>query len=421
MEIKYMKWTAGIALMILGVVGLGCSLLAEDAPVVEQKAASTEGKWNIEGDGPHLIAHYMAWFEAYGESGEGAKTWRHWRWDGSGSKRNPEKVDQDGRREISSVYYPLIGPYNSRDRAVVRYHMRTAKAAGVSAFVVIWYGKDTPDSDALMPMLLKEAAKVGLKIAVCYEEKINWQPYRQPTSRSEIVKTATEDLNYLLNTYGGHDAYLKRDGKPFVMQFNYWGEDDLGPRQIMAAEWQQIYEGLDKNIYFCRQNMDRPDVHPPVQSAFMWFKPNKAEWANDFKYFGATARKLEAEKKLDFFMTVLCPGFDTTNVNGWGGGPRVLERNGTDVLEFSMEHALTGNPELIQIMTWNDWEEGTAIEPSREFGFDYIDTIETWWGKVSGRPVDLEDNKDGLRELIEESSAFQKKEMQKGLDRIGIK
>ena len=68
-----------------------------------------------------------------------------------------------------------------------------------------------------------------------------------------------------------------------------------------------------------------------------------------------------------------------------------------------MAMSSVGNPELIQIVTWNDWQEGTAVEPSREHGFRYLDAIESWWGRLTGRPVDLVDNRKPLLHLSEQS------------------
>ncbi|QDU34990.1 Glycosyl hydrolase family 71 [Poriferisphaera corsica] len=392
------------------IISLALTLLTTS---LHAQTLQNKAEWNVAGNGPHLIAHYMPWFAVTPENQPSNKIWQHWRWDDPAHRRDPNTKLDNGQRQISSVYYPAIGPYSSYDRSVIRYHIKTAQAIGVKAFVVIWYGPDTPDSDRIIPILLEEAENLDFKIAICYEEKINWAPYRDPKSRSEIVKTATADLDYILTNYGTHPAYLKRNNKPFVMQFNYWGEDDLGPRQILADEWQQIYTSLNNNLYFCRQNLDRPDLHGPLQSAFMWFKPNRDHWDQDFKHFSQTANNLKAQNKLDFFMTVICPGFDTTNVWGWGGGPRVLERNGNDILEYTMSRASEGNPELIQLMTWNDWEEATAIEPSREFGFDYLDAIEKWWSNQTGRPVDLKDNRAPLQEFINNMTPQQKAEFPK--------
>jgi hypothetical protein len=33
---------------------------------------------------------------------------------------------------------------------------------------------------------------------------------------------------------------------------------------------------------------------------------------------------------------------------------------------------------LVQVATWNDWAEGTAIEPSREYGYQYVELTREW-------------------------------------------
>jgi hypothetical protein len=56
---------------------------------------------------------------------------------------------------------------------------------------------------------------------------------------------------------------------------------------------------------------------------------------------------------------------------------------------------LKGAAPIVQLVTWNDWGEGTQIEPSREFG--YRDLVATqrlrkqfWTPKVGFSPEDIE-------------------------------
>lgn len=51
--------------------------------------------------------------------------------------------------------------------------------------------------------------------------------------------------------------------------------------------------------------------------------------------------------------------------NYWG---YLGDRNG-ETLRESLTRALTNNCSLVQIVTWNDYGEGTAIEPTKEYGF----------------------------------------------------
>ncbi|MEM6503862.1 MAG: glycoside hydrolase family 99-like domain-containing protein [Planctomycetota bacterium] len=357
--------------------------------------------WNLPGEPPYLIAHYLPWFEVAPADAPDQLTWRHWRWDGNGQRRDPNVLLPDGRRDLATAYYPLIGPYSSHDREVFRYQLETAKAAGVSALLVLWYGPGSQDADVHLPMMLAEAEAADMRLALCYEEKLNWPPYRHPIDREQILQSYIDDMQYIIDRYGSHPAYLRADGRPFVAQFNYWGEDDLGPRFLTPVEFEQAFARLSEPIYYCRQNLDRPAMHPTIDAAYMWIKPDPV-WVRDYAIFAGRAEALYRDNRLDFFMGFVSPGFDDTGVSAWGGGkPRILPRNGLDVLEQTMALATIGDPELIQIVTWNDWQEGTAVEPSREHGFAYLDAIEQWWGRLTGRPVNLDDNREPLRALVE--------------------
>lgn len=369
---------------------------------VKGQTSLTESEWNLPGEPPYLIAHFLPWFEVAPADSPDDPTWQHWRWDGPGEKHDPNNRLPDGRRDLSTVYYPLIGPYSSHDRDVFRYHLKTAKAAGVSAFLVLWYGPGAADSDQHIPMMLEEAEAAGMRISLCYEEKINWPPYRDPASRKEILRTFTDDMQYIVDHYGQHPAYLRRNGQPFIAQFNYWGQDRLGPRYLQADEFASAFAALSEPIYYCRQNLDRPDMFPPIRSSYMWIKPDPV-WVQDYAVFAGRAESLYREDRLDFFMGFISPGFDDSGVSGWGSGTaRKLPRQGLDILEQTMALSSIGHPELIQIATWNDWQEGTAVEPSREHGFAYLDGIELWWGRLIGREVDLEDNRLPLLDLADQ-------------------
>src|SRR5215471_6209357 len=80
-----------------------------------------------------VMVYYMPWFTAKPYS----QTWGwHWTMD----HFNPEEVNAVGERQIASWYYPLIGPYDSSDPAVLEYHVLLMKLAGIDGAIVDWYG-----------------------------------------------------------------------------------------------------------------------------------------------------------------------------------------------------------------------------------------------------------------------------------------
>ena len=279
------------------------------------------GQWNLPGEPPYLVAHYLPWFEVAPADAPEQMTWRHWRWDGPGATHDPNTLLADGRHDLATAYYPLIGPYSSHDRGVFRYQLETAKAVGVSVFLVLWYGPGAADSDVHLTMMLEEAEAADVRIALCYEEKLNWPPYRQPASREDILAGFVGDMQYIIDRYGDHPAYLQREGRPFIAQFNYWGEDELGPRFLTPEEFASAFELLSEPVYYCRQNLDRPEMHPTVESAYMWVKPDPV-WVQDYAVFAGRAEALYEAERLDFFMGFICPGFDDSGVSG-GAGLRV--------------------------------------------------------------------------------------------------
>ena len=79
-----------------------------------------------------ILAHYMPWYVAKPASGI-------WGWHWTMDTFDPE-TRVDGKRAVASHFYPLIGPYDSGDPAVLEYHLLTMKLAGIDGVIVDWYG-----------------------------------------------------------------------------------------------------------------------------------------------------------------------------------------------------------------------------------------------------------------------------------------
>ena len=66
-----------------------------------------------------VMVYYMPWFSAKPDQAE-------WGWHWTMDRFNPNTTNSLGQRQIASWYYPLIGPYDSSDPAVLEYHRRSA-------------------------------------------------------------------------------------------------------------------------------------------------------------------------------------------------------------------------------------------------------------------------------------------------------
>src|ERR1700722_4481607 len=90
----------------------------------------------VRGGPKTVMVHYMPWFQSQPFSGS-------WGWHWTMNHFNPNVINPtNGEQEIASWYYPLIGPYDSADPAVLEYHVLLMKLAGIDGAIVDWYGTD---------------------------------------------------------------------------------------------------------------------------------------------------------------------------------------------------------------------------------------------------------------------------------------
>lgn len=396
---------AALLLAVPGLIGA-----AADIAVLAAKKPSAAGStWNLEGPTPHLMSHYMPWFAVH-KKGSKDDIWQHWSWAGPGPSHDPNDRRPDGLRDIASVYYPLIGPYNTWSPDVIRYHLKTAKAVGIQGFLIDW-DSTVSDTDARIPQFLDEAHKLGMKIGLCYEEKLSfaWPKFRDPKTRAEAMDFAKADMQHIAKDYGTHPAFLKRGGIPYVFQFNSGGTGPIGPKRFSPAEWTEILASLPNPIIMGRQGLDET-FFPPFDASYQWWSSN----AKDLEAYYAKAAQMVGDKKMKFFMSFTSPGFNDSGVSGWSGKARVTPRAGLSLLRDTFDRACATSSEIIQIVTWNDFNEGTVVEPTRENGFQYLDALATWWGDKTGHKANLDAIRAPFLEYCRTCSPAEKAELPTG-------
>src|SRR5437588_4266173 len=110
------------------------AITAWSAPVPVEKPSGS----------PKIYMHYMPWFQTPSSLGGTSGDWGwHWKM----NTQNPNVVDDIGKRQIASHYYPKIGPYDSTDSDVIEYHSLLMKYSGVDGALVDWYGVQGSNGD----------------------------------------------------------------------------------------------------------------------------------------------------------------------------------------------------------------------------------------------------------------------------------
>jgi hypothetical protein len=303
-----------------------------------------------------MMAHYMPWYEARPRSPAWGWHWTMNTFDPAGKKT--------GRPDIASHYHPLIGPYDSGDPDIVEYHALLMRLAGIDGVIFDWYGTVELFDYALIhrnaSAFVDQAAKCGLTFAVCYEDQtISKLAERGLLRQGDRVIHARGELEWLRSHWFVRPSYLRLDGKPVLLSFGHGGLTD--------NEWlQALDQGKDAPLYLSEHERSRA-----AAGAFDWPKPKAGlKGQQDF---------LKIASQWPAAMAVAFPRFhDIYEEAGihpsWG---RIDDDKGK-IFETTLENACRSRLPLIQLCTWNDWGEGTVIEPSVEFGYRDLEVIQQY-------------------------------------------
>lgn len=156
-----------------------------------------------------VLAHYMTWFVSEPIRGEWGTHWT-----GNRGQFNPAKLGDDGVPELAAHYYPLLGPYDSSDPHLIECHLLQMKLAGIDGVIVDWYGlaqqDDYPQSHQAALALFTASAKLGLKFAVCFEDRTSGAL----SAARRLLERISDDSSTEAETSSGN-GFL-RDVRPIV-------------------------------------------------------------------------------------------------------------------------------------------------------------------------------------------------------------
>ena len=295
---------------------------------------------------PRVFVHVMPWFEAPPTSAQ-------WGWHWTMNHYRPGE-EADGGRSIASHATPAIGPYDSSDPDVVEYQTLTMRLAGIDGMIVDWYGRadfrDWPALHRASEGLLAGAERAGLAFAVCYEDQTVTalvEAGRLPAERR--VEHVADELRWLAEGWFRSAAYARVDGAPLLLSFGHSGLDD--------DEWSRALDRVGTPLVYLSEHRRRP----AAAGAFDWPLPKE----------GLAATRAFVERSGDWprALPVVFPRFHDIYAEAgvhesWG---RIDDADGATFRE-SLAVALAAEREMVQVATWNDWGEGTQIEPSVEYG-----------------------------------------------------
>jgi len=322
-----------------------------------------------------VLVHYMPWHTSKPVSGSWGFHWTMNHFD-------PDKVDENGKREIASHYYPLIGPYDSSDPHALQCHVQLMKLAGIDGVVIDWYGiEDHWDYGTIhknAQLMVEQVKKAGLKFAVCYEDQTIDQLVQGDKVKSgSEVEHGTKVFKWLEENWFAEDAYVKLDGQPLLLIF--------GPLKFKKSDFETMTTGMKSKPkifglpHLSEQTNKNAYGWPPVTGGK---EATKTEWTG---YLDDLYGRAENG---DTVIGAVFPQFhDIYDESGERKSYGSLDGQDGKTFEETMKRAFESKASAIQIATWNDFGEGTIIEPTKEFGYKYLEKLQTQI--ATERPDDL--------------------------------
>jgi glycoprotein endo-alpha-1,2-mannosidase len=306
-------------------------------------------------------AFYYPWYGTMELDGE----FRHWAHDQMGAVE--DRVSYTGADDIGADFYPEGGCYSSNDPEVLARHMNQLRQAGVGALSVSWWGEGSFE-DAALPALFDAADEAGLQISLHLEPL----PGRD-------AKVCHDALKYFLGHFGSHSA-LYRDpdsGLPLVFVYDSY----LSP----AEEWQRLLtSGGDLSIrgtsldcvmigLWVEKNHGSDLHRAGFDGLYSYFATDGFTYGSSTKNWPQMAAF--ARENGMMFVPCVGPGYADLRIRPWN---TVNQRGREDGAYYQRmaAAALAVDPPMIGLTSFNEWHEGTQIEPAQPAeagGFTYQD------------------------------------------------
>lgn len=280
------------------------------------------------------------------------------------------------RPKVLAFYYPWFDTYDSgrlADRpsdprnveviADVASMLAQARAHGIDGFIESWAGADHDGQE--LDVLLAAAHQTGASVSL-YLETVSANIGRTsllPSDRATVSRWLREGLDRAAS-----DPAFVRDASGVPVVFVY-EMDRLSP-----ADWASVLAEAGRPVRLVGDEPSRD--YESVEWGVHRYDPNAdgsqaissddlTAWNRTTAFETRAAAITAPGGAARLFAATVSPGFDNRN----NGGSLYVDRGDAGQHYLSTwDAALAAAPEWVLVTTWNEWYEGTSVEPSQRFG-----------------------------------------------------
>jgi hypothetical protein len=253
------------------------------------------------------------------------------------------------------------------------------KLAGIDGVIVDWYGSanflDYGINNQATVKLFQFTRKAGLKFSICYEDQtIQHMIDGNYFAASNSILHARQEMLYLQTNFFSDASYLRLQGRPVLLNF--------GPQYfVMSNNWENIFSVLaatNQPAFFTEDNRLSASL-----GAFSW----PPMWMSQLPGTGGVLSDAALKSYLagfdqkagawPAFISSAFPRFhDIYQRAGLRTYMGYLGDRHSDTLRETLSRSLTNSSVIVQIVTWNDFGEGSIVEPTHEYGYRDLGIIQ---------------------------------------------
>lgn len=238
--------------------------------------------------------------------------------------------------------------YSSVDRAQIQRQITDMISRGIDGVVIDWYGPHNSVDEATRAVMHEAERHAGFTFAIMIDAGAMGNACSGCSSQEALTRL----LQYVEKNYFVSPAYFTIKGQPVVTNFNVDGA---------SVDWQKANGALKTPPRFLFQDQGG-FTHPMSDGSYSWVMPTTPdyglEYLSSFYNTGLSFPRTET-------VGATYKGFNDA-LAGWGSGRAIDQQCGQTWLQtFSKINEMYNSGRqlpYLQLVTWNDYEEGTELE-----------------------------------------------------------
>jgi LysM repeat protein len=307
-------------------------------PAAPAPAAAAGGSQASQGLPRMVLANYLPWYDA-GLWGQGATS------------------------DIPAIQY------NSDDDGTIQRHIAQGRQAGLDGFVVHWF-QPGDRTDANFQKVLANSGG-------SFHSTVTFLRHILPGASTQAV---IDSLNYIKNSYSGNGSALTVGGR-LVIFFADMPRVPLGGAANAVEAWRAIRAQVDPggSMIWIAEGLD--PTYLAVFDGLYVYKVDHACCPGSYSKAGIWAagvrRWAAATGKPKYWVGTIMPGWDDTRSVGRPdlrapSPPFARDRAGGQYYRNTFNAVVGTGPDMLLVHSFNEWIEGSQIEPSVSYGDFYL-------------------------------------------------